>query len=98
MIPPPPGTGGGFPRHAMATVILQPAFARRLTGGVTNLDIDATDYQALVEQLDEQFPGFAEAVASHVAVAIDGQIYPNPLLEPIGPTSEVFFLPALEGG
>lgn len=82
----------------MATVVLQPAFARRITGGVTNIEIDAADYQSLVEQLDEQFPGFSEAVASHVAVAIDGQIYPNPLLEPVGPTSEVFFLPALEGG
>lgn len=82
----------------MATVVLQPAFARRVTGGVTSITVDVTDYQALIEALDEQFPGFADAVASHVAVAIDGQIYSEPLLEPIQRDSEVFFLPALEGG
>lgn len=82
----------------MATVVLQPGFARRYTGGVTTLDVDAANYQALIEALDERFPGFAEAVATRTAVAIDGQIYPDPLLEPIGPASEVFFLPQLEGG
>jgi hypothetical protein len=33
-----------------------------------------------------------------VAVAIDGQIYQNGLLEPIGPDSEVFVLPQIAGG
>ncbi|MGD9601754.1 MAG: MoaD/ThiS family protein [Gammaproteobacteria bacterium] len=82
----------------MAIVVLQPGFARRYTEGQTRLEVDAADYQALVEVLDERFPGFADAVAVRIAVAIDGQIFPDPLLEPIGPTSEVFFLPMLEGG
>jgi hypothetical protein len=33
-----------------------------------------------------------------VAVAIDGQIYQETLLEPIGPDSEVFILPQIAGG
>jgi hypothetical protein len=33
-----------------------------------------------------------------VAVAIDGEIYSDPLLEPVGPQSEVHFLPAISGG
>jgi molybdopterin converting factor small subunit len=82
----------------MATVMLQPAFARRYTAGVTTLEVDAANYQTLIEALDERYPGFADAVAVRVAVAIDGQIYQDPLLEPIGATSEVFFLPLLEGG
>lgn len=82
----------------MATVVLQPAFARRYTDGVTTLEVEAADYQALIEALDERHPGFADAVAVRVAVAIDGQIYQDPLLEAIGPSSEVFFLPLLEGG
>ncbi len=82
----------------MATVILQPAFARRYTDGVITLEVDAADYQTLIDTLDERYPGFAEGVAIRTAVAIDGQIYQDPLLEPIGPTSEVFFLPLLEGG
>lgn len=82
----------------MATVVLQPGFARRYTEGTTTLEVDAATYQALIDALDERFPGFAAAVASRTAVAIDGQIYSDPLLEPVGPTSEVFFLPQLEGG
>jgi len=33
-----------------------------------------------------------------VAVAIDGTIYQDALLEPIGPESEVFILPQIAGG
>jgi hypothetical protein len=33
-----------------------------------------------------------------VAVAIDGQIYQDALLEPIGPDGEVFILPQIAGG
>ena len=33
-----------------------------------------------------------------VAVAIDGQIYQDARLEPIGPDSEVFLLPQIAGG
>jgi hypothetical protein len=82
----------------MATVVLQPAFARRFTGGAQTIDVPAHNYQALIDARDERFPGFAEAVAVRTAVAIDGEIYQDPLLEPIAPHSEVFFLPALEGG
>jgi len=82
----------------VATVVLQPGLARRYTEGVTSIEVDATNYQALIDILDERFPGFAEAVSSRTAVAIDGQIYPDPLLEPIATTSEVFFLPLLEAG
>lgn len=78
--------------------MLQPGFARRVTGGATTLEIDAADYQTLVEALDARYPGFAEAVATRVMVSIDGEIYQDPLLEPISPHSEVFFLPQLEGG
>jgi hypothetical protein len=33
-----------------------------------------------------------------LAVAIDGQIYQDALLEPIGPDSEVHILPQIAGG
>ena len=36
--------------------------------------------------------------AEGVAVAIDGQIYQDSLLEPIGTDSEVFVLPQIAGG
>ena len=82
----------------MATVVLQPGFAARWTGGATTIEVTATDYQTLVEELDARYPGFAEAVEARIAVSIDGEIYPAPMLQPINTTSEVFFLPLIEAG
>jgi molybdopterin converting factor small subunit len=82
----------------VATVVLQPAFARRYTAGVTRLEVNALSYQALVEELDERYPGFADAINVPIAIAIDGEIHNDPLLQTLEPTSEVFFLPPLEGG
>ena len=82
----------------MATVILQAAFARRYTDGQTQLDCAANNYAALVTALEARFPGFSRSLDSGMAVAIDGEIYQTPLLEPIGPDSEVQFLPLIGGG
>ena len=82
----------------MATVILQAAFARRYTAGQTQLQCAAPDYAALVAALEARFPGFSHSLESGMAVAIDGEIYQTPLLEAIGPDSEVHFLPLIGGG
>ena len=82
----------------MATVILQAAFARRYTDGQTQLDCAATNYAALVAALEARFPGFSQSLEAGMAVAIDGEIYQTPLLEPISPDSEVHFLPLIGGG
>ena len=82
----------------MATVLLQPEFARRHTAGERLIEIEANTCQALIERMEERFPGFANAITTGAAVAIDGQIYPDPLQQTLRPDSEVCFLPALEGG
>ena len=82
----------------MARVLLQREVARRFAGGQLELDVEAANYRALVTALDIRFPGIAQALAVRTAVAIDGQIYADPLLEPIGPDSEVQFLPVIGGG
>ena len=82
----------------MAKVRLQREIARRFTGGQLEFELDAPDYRALVTALDLRYPGLAQALAVRTAVAIDGQIYADPLLEPIGPDSEVHFLPVIGGG
>ncbi len=78
--------------------MLQPEFARRHTGGERIIEVEAATCQALIELLDDRYPGFADAVTHGVAVAIDGQIYPDPLVQALRADSEVWFLPALEGG
>ena len=55
------------------------------------------NYRELTQALDRRFPGIGEPLEES-AVAIDGQIYQDAWLEPIGPNSEVHFLPKIEGG
>ena len=70
----------------------------QLTGGVAEFDLSATSVKQLFQQLGELHPALARHLEDGIAVAIDGQIYQDALLEPIGPDSEVFLLPQIAGG
>jgi molybdopterin converting factor small subunit len=70
----------------------------QLTGGVAEFALSATSVQQLFRQLTELHPALGPLLEEGVAVAIDGQIYQDALLEPIGPDSEVFVLPQIAGG
>ena len=73
--------------------------ARRFAGGQLEVSVDADNVRALIRALDGQFPGLGEVLSDdNIAVAIDGDICQDPLLEPVGPDAEVFFLPAIRGG
>ena len=67
------------------------------THGRARLEVEASNVRALLAELEERFPGLGE-VLGEGAVAIDGEIVNDPLLEPVGPDSEVHFLPKLGGG
>ncbi|MBX3707479.1 MAG: MoaD/ThiS family protein [Pseudomonadales bacterium] len=67
------------------------------TGGQHVVELPAASFRELLEALDERWPGAREAFA-RCAVAIDGQIYQDAYLEPIGKDSEVFFMQRIEGG
>ena len=71
---------------------------RQYTGGITALDVDAKTIRQLFQKLGAQFPELAPHLEEGLAVAIDGQIYQDSLLEPIGETSEVHILPQIAGG
>ena len=75
-----------------------PSSLRSLAGGATSVPIDARNVRELIQRLDERFPGARERLGANVAVAIDGEIYSDPELEPLTPDSEVHFLPAISGG
>jgi sulfur-carrier protein len=81
----------------MARVVLVGNLAQ-VTGGVVEFDLPATSVQQLFRQLGELHPALTPHLESGVAVAIDGQIFQDALLEPIGPDSEVFLLPQISGG
>ena len=75
-----------------------PSALRPLTGGVERVEIEASDIRQLLRALEERFPGLRERIESGLAVAIDGEIISDPLLEEVASDSEIHFLPSISGG
>ena len=81
----------------MATVTITGAF-RQYTGGVATAEIEAANVLQLLQRLGEKFPELAPHLVQGFAVAIDGQIFQDALLQPVPPGADVFIMPALAGG
>ena len=71
----------------MVRVVL-PGTLQQYTGGVTELDADAATIRQLFRVLGDKFPAIAPHLADGMAVAIDGQIYQDALLQTIPNNSE----------
>ncbi len=82
----------------MAKVVLQAEVARDFANGKAEIEIMAGDVRQLIKQLEVNFPGIGERLRERTAVAIDGEIFQDALLQPIHENSEVYFLPMIEGG
>ena len=80
----------------MATVVFSSEL-QRLTGE-EKATIDAADYRELVDALDARYDELTRDELMKMAVAIDGEIIHDPLLEAVGPRSEVHFLFRISGG
>jgi len=87
----------------MASVYI-PAQWRDLTGGVAEVTVEGDSLGRIVAALDARFPGISArfsdqgAIASGLAVSIDGAITARGMLAPVQPHSEIHFLPAIGGG
>jgi sulfur-carrier protein len=81
----------------MAKVVLIGNLAQ-LTGGIAEFQLAVSSVKQLFDQLGALHPELRRHLDDGVAVAIDGQIYQDSLLEPIAPDSEVFLLPQIAGG
>ncbi len=75
-----------------------PSTLRKFTGETQELTLAVGDVRELLRVLEQRFPGIAEAIASGMTIAIDGEILHDPLLEPVGTESEVHFVPSISGG
>ena len=71
---------------------------RRLTDGVAELELEATNVRRLIRALDERFPGIGERLSEGTSVAIDGNIIPDAEFEELPEGAEVHFLDTLSGG
>jgi molybdopterin converting factor small subunit len=81
----------------LATVVFSSGLQKH-TRGVERVTVQAADVRGLIAVLDERFPGIGEVLRSGMAVAIDGEIIADPLLEAVPEHSEVHFLPPIGGG
>ena len=82
----------------MARIILTSGLGNQYAGGQTELEIEAPDVRRLIAALEARYPGIGAELEREMAVAIDGEIFQDPYLEPIAPDSEVYFLPRIGGG
>ena len=71
---------------------------RQYTGGIAELEVEAASVRQLFARLGRDFPALAPHLERGLAVAIDGQIYQDALLQEIGAGSEVHVLPQIAGG
>lgn len=71
---------------------------RQLTGGLAEMEVEATSVRQLFVRLGERYPALAPHLEQGLAVAIDGQIYQDALLQEISADSEVHILPQIAGG
>ena len=86
----------------MATVFI-PAMLQSLTNGVTQLQVEGNTVRAILNLLEERFPGFKDRLLQggdlrpDIAVAVDGEFAVD-LIERVHPDSEVHFVPPISGG
>jgi molybdopterin synthase sulfur carrier subunit len=85
-------------------VVYIPSLLRSLTGGRDTVTVAGATVGQVIDNLDQLFPGIKERLCegdrlrSGIAAAVDTQIARLGILEPVGESSEVHFLPAIGGG
>jgi molybdopterin converting factor small subunit len=68
------------------------------TRGETELELDVANVRQLFAALAERYPDLRAHLENDLAVAIDGEIFQDALLQPIPGGSEVFVFPKIAGG
>ena len=66
--------------------------------GEASTEVAAANYRDLVDELLNRYERLPREEIARMAVAIDGVIIPDPLLDPVGADSEVHFLFRISGG
>ena len=87
----------------MATVFI-PTLMQKLTSGQARVDVQGATVREIVDNLELIYPGMKDRLVDrykikpNISVAIDGEVTPIGMLEKVGESSEVHFLPAIGGG
>lgn len=88
----------------MATVWI-PSQMRDLTGGRHSAVVAGATVREVIANLEQAFPGTLQRLCKpdgtlqpHIAVAVDGADAELGMRAPVGPDSEIHFVPAISGG
>ena len=82
----------------MVSVCLSSGTAQQYTNGLTEIMVDASNVRQMVRALEAKYPGLGAEIQTTMSVAIDGTILPDPFLEEVNDSSEVYILPKIGGG
>lgn len=75
-----------------------PVDLQRYTGGAAEVEVSALNYRDLVDELSRVFPRLTPDTIRRQAIAIDGMVIHEPLLESFGPDSRLVLVPRIAGG
>ena len=81
----------------MSRIVLSSTFAP-YSGGVLELELAVANVRQLFQALQERYPELRDHLEAGIAVAIDGEIYQDALLQPIARDSEVILITKIAGG
>ena len=85
-------------------IVYIPAQLARLTGGKSSLEVEGATVRQVIDNLERVVPGIRERLLvedrlrPNISVAVDGEVSPVGLLEPVSAESEVHFIAAISGG
>ena len=82
----------------MPLVMFSGSACRQLTGGLTELEVVATNFRRLILELETRFPGLGVQVEEGMAVSIDGEIFQDAYALPLKAGSEIVLIPKIAGG
>lgn len=71
---------------------------RALADGQEWVEVEASNFKELLDQLALEHPALAPQIKRGVSVAIDGVIYREAWFTKIGPENEVILMPYMVGG
>lgn len=93
----PPAPMAGPEPAAMVDVTLWGSL-KSAAGGSAQVSVEAANVRQLLKRLAEAHPGLAPVIEKGVTVSIDGTLHQDDWFAEIGPDSEVYVLPRMEGG
>ncbi len=71
---------------------------RPFTGGEAVVEVDGGTVGAVIDALEERYPGLGEMLRAGSSAGIDGEVHAEPEYLPVSPDTTIYFLAPLVGG